>query len=82
MTKTLGTSFINLYVMAVSRYFNVVNPPKLIEDLEEAPFTNHTLTSVYCELFYKYGMYLTSFTAMVTTARHIGFNKNKKKDCG
>ena len=30
MTKTLGNSFISLYVMGVSRYFNVVNPPKLI----------------------------------------------------
>ena len=29
MTKTLGNSFINLYVMAVSRYFNVTNPPKM-----------------------------------------------------
>ena len=32
MTKTLGNSFISLYVMGVSSYFNVVNPPKLIED--------------------------------------------------
>ena len=34
MTKTLTNSFINLYVMAVSRYFNVANQPKLIEDLK------------------------------------------------
>ena len=57
MTKTQGNSFISLYVMGVSRYFNVVNPPKLIEDLEEDPFINHALTSVCCELYYKYGMY-------------------------
>ena len=30
--------------MAVSRYFNVTNPPKLIEDLEEDPFINHEET--------------------------------------
>ena len=76
MTKTLGNSFINLYVMAVSRYFNITNPPKLIEDLEEDSFINHALTSVCCELYYKYGMYLAPFTAMLTTARHIDFNKN------
>ena len=76
MTKTLGNSFINLYVMAVSRYFNVTNPPKLIEDLEEDPFINHALTSVCCELYYKYGMYLAPFAAMLTTARLIDFNKN------
>lgn len=34
MTKTLGSSFINLYVLCVSKYFKVVNPPKLIQDLE------------------------------------------------
>ena len=75
MTKTLGNSFINLYVVAVSRYFNVANQPKLIEELEEDPFINHALTSVCCELFYRYGMYLAPFTAMLTTARHIDFNK-------
>ena len=52
MTKTLGNSFINLYVMGVSKYFNVVNPPKLIQDLEEDPFINHALTSTCCELYY------------------------------
>ena len=62
--------------MAVSRYFNVTNPPKLIEDLED-PFINHALTSVCCELYYKYGMYPAPFTAMLTTARHIDFNKIK-----
>ena len=78
MTKTLGNSFINLYVMGVSKYFNVINPPKLLEDLEEDPFINHALTSICCELYYKYGMYLAPFTAMLTTAKHINFNKKKK----
>ena len=42
MTKTLGNSFNGLYVMGVSNYYNVANPPKLIEDLEEDPFFSHT----------------------------------------
>ena len=63
--------------MGVSKYFNVINQPKLLEDLEEDPFINHALTSVCCELFYKYGLYLAPFTAMLTTAKHINFNKNK-----
>ena len=74
MTKTLGNSFVSLYVMSVSKYFNVVNPPKLIEDLEEDPFINHALTSACCELYYRYGMYLAPFTAMLTTVRHIDFS--------
>ena len=77
MTKTLGNSFINLYVMGVSKYFDVTNPPKLIQDLEEDPFINHALTSSCCELYYRYGMYLAPFTAMLTTARHINFNKKE-----
>lgn len=75
MTKTLGNSFINLYVMGISKYFNVIDPPKLINDLEEDPFVNHALTSACCELYYKYGMYLAPFTAMLTTVRHVDFNK-------
>ena len=54
MTKTLGNAFMNLYVMGVSKYFNVINPPKLLEDLKEDPFGNYALTSVCCELYYKY----------------------------
>ena len=80
MTKTLGNSFINLYVMGVSKYFNVTNPPKLIQDLEEDPFINNALTSTCCELYYRYGMYLAPFTAMLTTARHIDFNKENKSE--
>ena len=80
MTKTLGNSFISLYVMGVSKYFNVINPPKLIEDLEEDPFINHALTNVCCEMYYKYGMYLAPFTAMLTTARHIDFSKKENLD--
>ena len=76
MTKTLGNSFINLYVISVSKYLNVINPPKLLEDLEEDPLINHALTSICCELYYKYIMYLAPFTAMLTTAKHINFNKN------
>ena len=77
MTKTLGNSFINLYVMGVSKYLNVINPPKLLEDLEEDPLINHALTSICCKLYYKYGMYLAPFTAMLTTANILILTKIK-----
>ena len=82
MTKTLGNSFINLYVSGVSKYFNVINSPKLIEDLKEDPFINHALTTACCELYYKYGMYLAPFTAMLTTARNIDFKNPYDKNDG
>ena len=77
MTKTLGKSFFNLYVMVVSKGFNVINPPKLLKDLEENSFIYYALRSVCCELYYKYGKYLAPFTAMLTTVKHINFIKNK-----
>ena len=77
MTKAFGNCFIIFYVIMVSRLFNVTDPPKLMDDLEKDLFINHALTSVCCELYYKYGMYLAPFTAILTTARHIDFNKNK-----
>ena len=80
MTKTLGNSFINLYVMGVSKYFKVVDPPKLIQDLEEDPFVNNALNNTCCELYYRYGMYLAPFTAMLTTARHIELFALKKDE--
>ena len=80
MTKTLGNSFINLYVMGISKYFNVVNPPKLIQDLEEDPFINHALTNTCCELYYKYGMYLAPFTAVLTTIKNINFEGDQESN--
>ncbi|CAC5383095.1 unnamed protein product [Mytilus coruscus] len=69
MTKTLGNSFINLYVMGVSKFFKVVNPPILIQDLEEDPFINNALTNTCCELYYRYGMYLAPFTAILNNSK-------------
>jgi hypothetical protein len=80
MTKTLGNSFINLYVMSVLKVFNVISPLQLIKDLEEDPFINHALTNTCCELYYRFGMYLAPFTAILTTARHIDFNTERIGD--
>ena len=76
MTKTLGNSIINLYVMGMTKLFSITNT-KLIDDLEEDPFVNHALTTACCDLYYTYGMYLAPITTMLTTVRHIYFNKNK-----
>ena len=71
MTKTLGNTFINLYVMGVLKYFNITNPSHLIQDLEEDPFVNQALTNTCCELYYRFEMYLAPFTAMLATVKHI-----------
>ena len=79
MTKTLGNSFINLYVLGISKYFNVIDPPKLIKELNEDPYIDNALNTGCCELYYKFGMYLAPFTAALTTAKYIDFS-NKGKD--
>ena len=77
MTKTLGNLFIYLDVMGGSKYFNVISPTKVLKDLEEEPLINHAVTSVCFELYYKYGIYLALFTALLTAVKHINFYKNK-----
>ena len=79
MTKTLGNNLINLYVMTVPRFFPIEEAklPALFQDLKEDPFVNHALTTLCCELYYNYGMYLAPLTAMLTTVKYI---KNKKPE--
>ena len=79
MTKTLGNSFINLYVMGISQYFKVIDPPKLIEELEEDPFVDHALTTACCELYYRFGMFIAPFTAGLTTMKHVDFTSPVSK---
>ena len=79
MTKTLGNSFINLYVMGVSKYFKINDPPKLIKDLEEDPFLDNALNTTCCQLYYKYGMFLAPLTTILTTAKHVEL-KRKEED--
>ena len=80
MTKTLGNSFVNLYVLGVSKYFNVIDPPKLIKDLEEDPFIDNALNRGCCELYYKLGMFIAPFSGILTTAKNIDFSNTGKEE--
>ena len=79
MTKTLGNSFINLYVLGVSRYFKIKDTPKLKQNLNDDPFLNNALNNACCELYYKYGMYLAPFTTLLTTAQSIDFSEEEEE---
>ena len=72
MTKTLGSAALQMYALVAGAYLPI--PPenrlKLLLDLEEDPFVGHALTTVCCELYYRYGMYLAPLTAVMTTAKH------------
>ena len=79
MTKTLGQAILQLYARAAG--WGLPIPPAsqnlLYTDLENDPFVGHALTSVTCELYHKYGMYLAPITTALTTARYCEF---KQKD--
>ena len=79
MTKTLGQAILQLYARAAGHVLPI--PPAsqnlLYTDLENDPFVGHALTSITCELYHKYGMYLAPITAALTTARYCEF---KQKD--
>ena len=77
MTKTLGQAILQLYARAAGHVLPI--PPAsqnlLYTDLENDPFVGHALTSVTCELYHKYGMYLAPITTALTTARYCEFKQ-------
>ena len=85
MTKTLGQSICSLYARAAGRCLPipVSSQDSLRTDLENNPFVGHALTTITCELYHKYGMYLAPITAALTTARYCEFkqiNTNNNRD--
>lgn len=49
------------------------NQSGLTADLEGDPFVGHALNSATCELYHRYGMFLASLTAALTTMKHCQF---------
>ena len=62
MTKTLGQAILQLYTRAAGHVLPIPaeSQPMLYTDLERDPFVGHALTTVTCELYHKYGLYLYS----------------------
>ena len=79
MTKTLGQAALQLYAGAASKFLPIPpeNQPALVADLETDPFIGHALSSAVCELYHRYGMYLAPFTALLTTAKHCRFERQR-----
>ena len=88
MISSLGSSIVSLYARALGSSFNLVdvmeyeftidNEDDLITDLEKDPFICSALSSVLCEVYYKYGIFFS--------ANHGGFNfgetfQNKNNSC-
>ena len=59
MVKSLGRSIINMYSMGACSALGITNQDALSEDLENDPFLNSALQRFTCELYYKFGSFLT-----------------------
>ena len=64
-----------MYAIGASVFFNVTDPPKLMEDFEEI-----LILIMPGKMFIVSCMCLVPFTAILTTARQTDFNKNKHID--
>ena len=82
MTKTLGQSILQLYARTAGHCppFSVASQNLLCTDLENDPFVGHALTTITCELYHKYGMYLAPITAALTTARYCEFKQTNSNN--
>ena len=79
MTKSLGKAALQFY-SEIARMFlpiPIEKQPALVADLEADPFVENALSSVTCELYHRYGMFLAPFTAVLTTMKYCEF----KKEC-
>ena len=70
MTRTLGAAALQLYTSAASMLLPI--PP----ELESDPFVEHAVSGATCELYHRFGMYLTPVTAALTTLRHCRFGQH------
>ena len=59
MVKSLGKSIINMYSMGACAALGITNQDALSEDLENDPFLSSALQRFTCELYYRFGSFLT-----------------------
>ena len=83
---TLGQSILSLYARAIGLTLPVEilgirvslnSEEQLTEDLSNDPIINNSLASAQSKVCYKYSMYLLPQVAILITAKHLNFDKNK-----
>ena len=82
MVKSLGKSIINMYSMRACSVLGIRNQEALTEDLENDPFLNSALQRFTCELYYRFGLFLTPVSIGIITSRHYLSERNKNGERG
>ena len=76
MVKPLGKSIINMYSMGPCAALGISNQS---EDLENDPFLNSALQRFTCELYYRFGSFLSTLSVGLITGRHYLLESNKNR---
>ena len=84
MVKSLGKSIINMYSMGACSVLGITNQEALSKDLENDPFLNSALQRFTCELYYRFGSFLSPLSVGIITSRHYlsECNKNGERTSG
>ena len=80
MVKSLGKSIINMYSMGACAALGMSDQDALSEDLENDPFLNSALQRFICELYYRFGSFLTPLSVRLITRRHFYLNAIKMEE--
>ena len=86
VVTTVSQSILSLYARAIGLTLPVEilgirvslnSEEQLTEDLSNDPIINNSLASAQSKVCYKYSMYLLPQVAILITAKHLNFDKNK-----
>ena len=70
MVKSLSKLIIRMYSMGACAVLGMSNQDALSEDMESDPFLNSALQRFTCELYYRFGSFLTPLSVGLITSRH------------
>ena len=78
MVKSLEHSIINMYSMGACSVLRITNQDALSEDLENDPFLNSALQRFTCELYHRFGSFLSPLSVGIITIRHYLLSERNK----
>ena len=82
MVKSSGKSIINMYSMGACSELGIRNQEALSEDLENDSFLNSALQRFTCELYYRFGSFLSPLSVGIITSRYYLSEHNKNGERG
>ena len=78
MVKSLGRLIINMYSIGACSALGITNQDALNEDLENDPFLNFALQRFTCQVYYRFGSFLTPLSVGIITSRHYLLSERNK----